>query len=271
MNTPFWKMHGSGNDFILFDDRSLTFPTTDTAWIKHISQRRTGIGCEGVILIQPSETANFRMRFFNPDGGEVDMCGNGARCVARLAYELKAAPAIMSIETRAGQLSAKVLGNQVTIHMTEPSDWRLSRSLELAGQKIDYHFVNSGVPHVVIEVSDLKRTEVKRIGAAIRNHPDFAPAGTNVNFVSRSGPSALQIRTFERGVEDETLACGTGMVAAGLIAGKLGWVTPPIHISCAFGDTLVVQYRMEKENISDVTLAGPATHVFTGIIQHKQC
>jgi diaminopimelate epimerase len=268
MDIAFWKMHGAGNDFILVDDRRQQFPASDRAWLAAIADRRTGVGCEGIILIQPSAQADFRMRFFNPDGGEADMCGNGARCVARLAHELGAAPADMSIDTAAGLLRAAVSGAQVRLQMTRPRDWRLGRTLALADGARPYGFVNSGVPHAVLEVADLDAIDVARVGAAIRYHADFAPAGTNANFFAVTGPGALRIRTYERGVEGETLACGTGITAAALIAGKLGRVQPPVNVTCRSGDVLVVGYELTADGADNVTLLGPAVHVFRGTLSH---
>lgn len=268
MKIPFWKMHGAANDFILVDDRGLTFPCTDAAWLRAIMSRRTGVGSEGVLLIQPSQAADFRMRFFNPDGGEVDMCGNGARCIAKLAHEIGAAPGRMSIETPAGIVRAEARGDLVQLLMTEPKDWRLGGTLTLDGRALAYDFVNSGVPHVVVRVDDLDTTDVHHLGRAIRYHADFAPKGTNANFIQITGPEALRVRTYERGVEAETLACGTGMVACGLIAGKRGLVQTPVKVTCASGDTLEVNFTPTAGGAADVTLLGPAVHVFRGELDH---
>jgi diaminopimelate epimerase len=257
-------MHGAANDFIVIDDRSQSFPVHDADWLRAIMARRTGVGSEGVLLIQPSERADFRMRFFNPDGGEVDMCGNGARCIARLAFEVGVAPSRMSFETGAGIVHAEVWGEQVRLTMTPPRDWRLGGELTIDGEAYAYDFVNTGVPHVVVTVADLRSVDVVKLGAAIRRHPDFAPKGTNANFIQLLGPDAIAIRTYERGVEAETLACGTGIVAAGLIAGKTGRVAPPVCVKTAGGDVLTVDYRITPEGAEDVTLTGPAVHVFKG-------
>lgn len=267
MNVPFWKMHGAGNDFVLIDDRAKSFPDQDNALVHSIARPKYGIGCEGVILIQPSETADFRMRFYNPDGGEVEMCGNGARCVARLAHEIGAAPKEMAFDTVAGLIRARVIAeDRVELTMTEPKDWILHGELDLDGQKVPFHFVNSGVPHVVMVVEDLANIDLQSLGAAIRYHTRFQPAGTNVNLIQITGPDSLSVRTYERGVEAETLACGTGMVACGLIAGSLGLVSVPVKITCASGDVLGVNYRATPEGATDVTLTGPAVHVFRGEI-----
>jgi diaminopimelate epimerase len=230
--------------------------------------RRTGVGSEGVLLIQPSATSSFRMRFFNPDGGEVDMCGNGARCIAKLAHDIGAAPTNMSIETPAGVVRAEARGDRVQLIMTEPRDWRFGRSLAIDGRTYAYDFVNSGVPHAVIRVDDLDGTDVHNLGRAFRYHADFAPKGTNANFIAITGPDSLRVRTYERGVEGETLACGTGMVACGLIAGKAGLVRTPVRITCASGDTLEVNFTNTADGATDVTLLGPAVHVFRGELDY---
>lgn len=265
---PFWKMHGAANDFVVVDDRELTFPLQNEAWLRSVMARRTGVGSEGVLLIQPCDTADFRMRFFNPDGGEVDMCGNGARCIARLAFDLGVASSSMRFETGAGLVRAEVAGDTVQLTMTEPHDWRLGRTLQIEGATLRYDFVNSGVPHVVTVVDDLKAVDVARLGRAIRYHADFAPKGTNANFVQITGPSSLSLRTYERGVEGETLACGTGIVAAGLIAGKTGRVKTPVQITPASGDILTVDYRKTEDGATNVTLKGPAVYVFQGTLTY---
>jgi len=269
MQIPFWKMHGAANDFILVDDRAQTFPAGDTAWLARIMSRRTGVGSEGTILIQPAQAGgHFRMRFFNPDGSEVEMCGNGARCVARLACEIGAAPAAMTFETIAGPIGAEVRGDRVLLHMTEPKDWRLNLSLDVEGSRLAAHFVNSGVPHAVVPVKDVAAVNVQQLGAAIRYHHDFAPKGTNANFIQVTGSDSLRVRTYERGVEAETLACGTGIVASGLIAGRLGLVKPPVRITAASGDVLEVNYTATAGGATNVTLLGPAVHVFRGVLDH---
>ena len=268
MRIGFWKMHGARNDFILVDDRALTFPATDTPWLARLAARRTGGGCEGIILIQPSGKADFRMRFFNPDGTEVEMCGNGARCVARLAHDIGIAPVNMTIDTVAGVLKATAMGDQVCLRMPPPRDWRLRRTLTLAGRKIVYGFVNSGVPHAVIPVKNLRACKVQALGSGIRHHPAFAPKGTNANFVALTGPQSLSVRTYERGVEAETLACGTGIVAAALVMARLGHVKPPVSVRAASGDVLTVDFRLTKSGAGNVTLLGPAVHVFKGTLDY---
>ena len=262
MQIPFWKMHGAGNDFILVDDRSSDFPVADTAFIVRICDRRRGIGSEGLLLIQTSTSADFRMRFFNPDGSEVDLCGNGARCIARLAHELGAAPANMRIETAAGPICAEILSPLVRLHLPAPKDWRLHLAMVWKNHEMPLHFVNSGVPHAICVVDDLAAVDVQPLGAHIRHQALFAPAGTNADFIQITGSDSIAIRTYERGVEAETLACGTGIAAAALIAEKLGLVRSPVQVKTAGGDTLAV-------SISPLTLTGPAEHVFQGTCDYR--
>ncbi|MGD9611986.1 MAG: diaminopimelate epimerase [Kiritimatiellia bacterium] len=260
MAIPFWKMHGAGNDFILVDDRSGDFPADEPAFRAWLCDRRRGIGSDGLLLIQPAAAADFRMRFFNPDGSEADLCGNGARCIARLAHEIGAAPADLRIETRAGLVRAEILDSPlVRLHLPPPKDWRLDLSLEWENHEIPLHFVNTGVPHAVAVVDDLAAVDVPALGACIRRHALFAPAGTNADFIQIAGPAALAIRTYERGVEGETLACGTGIVAAALVAEKLGLVRAPVRVRTAGGDELEVA-------LAPLTLTGPAEHAFRGTI-----
>ena len=260
MALSFWKMHGAGNDFILVDDRAGGFPADDIAFRAGLCDRRRGIGSDGLLLIQPSSVADFRMRFFNPDGSEADFCGNGARCIARLAREIGAAPADMRIETRAGLVRAEVLApHLVRLYLPPAKDWRLDLAVEWQNRPLPLHFVNTGVPHAVAVVDDLAAVDVPALGAFIRRHALFAPAGTNADFIQIRGPDSLAIRTYERGVEGETLACGTGILAAALVAEKLGLVRVPVRVRAAGGDELEV-------GLVPLTLTGPAEHSFRGTI-----
>lgn len=198
------------------------------------------------------------------------MCGNGARCVARLAHDIGVAPSRMAFETGAGVVAAEMVDGRVRLGMTLPKDWRLDGQLELPVGRRAYGFVNSGVPHVVMPSENLDAEDVARTGAAIRYHKDFAPKGTNANFITVTGLSSLRIRTYERGVEAETLACGTGMVAAGLVAGRMGWVKPPVQVTCASGDVIVVDYVLTGDGATDVTMLGPAEYVFTGVLDYHR-
>lgn len=255
MTGRLWQMQGAGNRFVLIDDRALSFPVQDAGGI-----RRTAAGSEGLILMQPSETADLRMRFFNPDGSAAEMCGNGARCFARLAYDLGAAGADMRIETDAGPVRAAVREKAVTLQVTDPVDWRFDIEL---GDGLRADFVNTGVPHAVLDADALEKVwddpnEFRRVGRLIRMHASFMPAGTNVNFVRRSG-TCLRLRTYERGVEDETGACGTGAVAAALIYARKQLVALPAQVECN-GGVLVIDAELTPAGAQNVTLTGPAEY-----------
>ncbi len=260
MKIPFYKMQGAGNDFIVVDDRAMSFPISDKAFISQMASRRTGIGCDGLILLQPSTRSDLRMRFINPDGNEVGMCGNGARCFARLAFDLGAAPEKMTIETGAGIVRAEVLGNQIRLVLTDPSDWRMKLD---AGLEQSVDFVNTGVPHAVVRIANLQELDLPTLGSALRHHKLFSPEGTNANFVKVEPDATLSIRTYERGVEAETLACGTGATAAALVAVEHGWVEWPVVVHCAGGYDLTINSSDEGP-----TLLGDATRVFEGEIEY---
>lgn len=260
MKIPFTKMHGAGNDFMMVDDRDLTFPLANKEFVQRIAARRTGIGCDGIILLQPSDTADFRMRFINPDGGEQDMCGNGARCIARLACDRGIAPAGMKIETGAGIVHAEVLDDLIRLDLTDPTDLRLD--LE-AGLEWRVDFVNTGVPHAVAWVEDVQDVDLPVCGSALRYHKLFEPKGTNANFARVEADGTLSMRTYERGVEAETLACGTGAAAAAVLAAGRGWVKLPVSVHCAGGHDLVI-----NTVCGTTTLTGGAEYVFDGEIEY---
>lgn len=262
-------MHGSGNDFIVFNDVSEELPLNNNGWLRRIAARRRGIGCDGIIALQKSENADFKMRFFNPDGQEVEMCGNGARCIAKFAFDKGIAPQKMRFETAAGLLKAQIQNENVKLFMTPPRDMAVNKHLKLKDTTITYGFANTGVPHVVVAVKDLADYDVVDTGAAIRYHDNFAPAGTNANFITVTGTNKLSIRTYERGVEGETLACGTGITAAAIIATVEKLVTAPVRVITAGGDELTVDFKHENDSVTDVTLLGPAMYSFSGEVKYN--
>ena len=262
---PFWKMSGAGNDFLVIDHRKPLIPKELMAeFARRVCRRKFSVGADGLFLIEPSDKADFKWRFFNADGSEAEMCGNGARCVARFAYMHGIAAARMQFETLAGIIDATVADTQVTIRMTSPHSFRFDRQVEVEGQLLMVHSVDTGVPHAVIFVDDIQATDVVGLGRQLRHHPVFAPAGTNVNFVGRSGDN-LAIRTYERGVEDETMACGTGVVAGALIAAAKGMADSPVAMVTSGGIALRVQFTGNKgEAVDQVLLKGPAHLIYKG-------
>jgi diaminopimelate epimerase len=263
----FTKMDGAGNDFILIDNRAGDIHLNRTQ-IARLCDRHRGIGADGILLLEkPSDHADFRMRYFNADGGEAEMCGNGARCFARFANQMAGAHGKISFETPAGVISAELAGDLVTLQMTEPTDLRLSVPLQICAEKKIVHFVNSGVPHVVVPVTQVGDVDVSRDGSAIRHHEMFSPKGANVNFIEKRGANKIAVRTYERGVEDETLACGTGVVASALIFAAIENVNGPIDVVARGGDELRVGFEKTDKKFRNVTLTGPAEFVFEGTIE----
>jgi diaminopimelate epimerase len=273
MTVSFARMHGCGNDFVVIDDRAGRLHPHRSALAQAICHRRTGLGGDGLILIGrppaagPEGAADFAMTYVNADGNEGEMCGNGARCVARRAAELGLVKDRAAFATGAGLIRATIAPDRVTLAMTEPTDERPATTLDFDGRAFALHYIDTGVPHVVAMVDDLDRLDVEGIGRQIRHHPAFAPRGTNANFIQPAGPSRLRIRTYERGVEAETLACGTGAVAAGLVAFRLGLATSPVTLLPRGGQDLAVGFRTAPDGgFTEVTLSGPTERIATGEI-----
>jgi len=263
----FIKMNGAGNDFVMVDNRAGDV-RLNSKQIVRICDRHCGVGADGILLLEKSTNgADFRMRYYNRDGGEAEMCGNGARCFARFANKVAAAGAKISFETPAGIIGARLHGESVTLEMSEPKGLRLSIELVASGQKQLVHFINSGVPHVVVPVANVEDVDVRRRGEAIRRHEMFAPKGANVNFLEKRGPKKIAIRTYERGVEDETLACGTGVVASALGFAATEKASGPISVIVRSGSQLGVDFEKEADRFRDVKLTGPAEFVFEGTIE----
>lgn len=276
----FTKMNGAGNDFVMIDNRAGRVRLTPEQIVR-ICDRHRGVGADGILLLEPATNrADFRMRYYNRDGGEAEMCGNGARCFARFANMIANAKEKFSFETPAGVIGAELRGNLITLQMSPPSDLRLGMPIQVEGEETRVHYINSGVPHVVVPVSRADMVHVRERGAAIRYHKMFSPRGANVNFIEKRGPKQIAIRTYERGVEDETLACGTGVVASALIFAATENVDGPIGVLVRGGDELQVDFdKADSPSVAaatsgaagnqfrNVTLTGPAEFVFEGEIE----
>ena len=261
----FTKMNGAGNDFVMIDNRDGGF-TLEAERIARLCDRHRGIGADGLIAAEPSTDAraHLRMRYFNADGGEAEMCGNGARCFARFGAKLLGLSDSVAFETLAGTLTATLHGERVQLAMSTPHGESLGTSLSAAGEALTVHFLNTGVPHAVVFREQLATTDVRSLGAALRYHEHFAPKGTNANFAAVLPDGSLELRTYERGVEDETLACGTGVVASALLHHLLHNVPSPIAVKVRGGDTLLVAFERAADAFAHVTLTGPADFVFDG-------
>jgi len=265
----FTKMSGSGNDFVMIDNRNGRLGVEPKTLVKRICRRGMSVGADGVILVEPSSKADFRMRIFNADGSEAEMCGNGGRCVARFAEMLGIAGSRMAFETLAGIIRAEVRGSRVKLQISQPRDLRLRQSIEVDGVVHQVHSINTGVPHAVILCSDLEEVAVRALGRQIRFHPAFQPAGTNVDFVAVLDSRGLTIRTYERGVEDETLACGTGAVASALVAAALGLVSSPAQVRVRSGETLTVYFTGSGPDFHEVHFEGEVRLIYQGELMEE--
>lgn len=265
----FYKMTGAGNDFVMIDNRDLALSSVLTHdYIAALCDRRFGIGADGLIAVEPAQgEGDVRMRYYNSDGGEAEMCGNGARCfTAFVEFLTDGELREMTFETMAGLVKGVVNDDDtVTIQLTTPKDMKLNVLEPDDVVPAPVHFLNTGVPHAVAYLPSVDDIDIRKMGAHLRYHEAFAPAGTNANFATVLSPQHLKLRTYERGVEDETLACGTGMTATALLHAALTGAPSPISLDVAGGDTLSVAFtRSGEHEFCDVTLTGPALMVFRG-------
>lgn len=268
MRIAFTKMNGAGNDFVLIDNRGGSIRLSGRQ-VRRLCDRQRGVGADGLLLLEPNlnGAADWLWRFFNRDGGAAEMCGNGARCFAAFVRNLTRPPAGISFETPAGIVRAAFVHGLVAVTLPAPKGLRLHQPLRVNGAELTAHSLHIGVPHAVVFVDDADKAMAKDRGRAIRSHPHFAPAGTNVNFVEILRPSSLRVRTYERGVEGETLACGTGAAAAAMIASRIRRVSPPVSVKVQGGDVLTIDFKKTESGFDAVQLTGPAETVFTGEIE----
>lgn len=252
----FVKYQGAGNDFILIDDRACSFSCFDFQWIQKLCDRRVGIGADGLILLQLDQTADFKMRIFNSDGHEADKCGNGLRCLARFIEDLGFAKKNYQIAVGSGRAEIGFEKDSIVVDMGSAEAPRVNIPTDVG----PVHFIHTGVPHVVQFVDDVEAIDLPTFGHYLRHHPQFSPHGTNVNVVSFVSDGALRARTFERGVEGETLACGTGAVAIAAMAKKLYGLPMPLCLHFKGGKLLI------DESEGRFKMAGPAVRVYSGFI-----
>jgi len=267
MVLEFTKMNGAGNDFVLIDNRAQTLHFSPEQIIR-ICDRHRGVGADGVMILVPSTSgkADFAWEFYNRDGSTGEMCGNGARCFARFVQKQVNLSRDFTFETGAGIIKAGFQGERITVNLTPPKNLRLAETVSLSVGEQTIHSLNTGVPHAVLFVPDADRAMVQQLGPEIRRHPHFGPKGTNVNFVQLLGPNRIRVRTFERGVEAETLACGTGVTASALIASRVHRFGSPVQVQVQGGDQLEVSFTENNGGFSDVNLTGPAEFAFEGKI-----
>jgi len=266
LKLEFYKMSASGNDFILIDNRGGELYRNHkriTDFVVKVCRRRHSVGADGLILIEESNNADFRWRFFNADGSEADMCGNGGRCAARFAFKKGICSEKMAFETGAGVIKAEIDGARVKLQLTTPVDLKLDYSITLEDKEIFINSVNTGVPHAVLLSDDIDHVPVEELGRVVRYHKAFGEKGTNVDFVKVVDRTNIIVRTYERGVEGETYACGTGAVASGIILKEKGLIESPVNVLTKGGETL-------KAYVNDeVYLEGDAKIIYVGMLNNE--
>ena len=275
LHVPFTKIEGAQNDFIVIDNRELFFPRESMKAFSALAcHRRKGIGADGVIFIDPHVSLDFTMLFFNPDGSDGSMCGNGGRCAALFAVQHQLAGKRQAFEVLGMQYNAEIHDGTIRIYFPPPKKLRFSFSLNVFDQRIITHYAHVGAPHAMIFIGDiveplvtsLEALNVDAWGRAVRTHPEFQPEGVNANFLSIDAEGIVQLRTFEKGVEAETEACGTGTIASALTAHFVKGLQPPITVRTHGGDVLTVGFDVVDATVQNLFLEGPAREVFSGSI-----
>lgn len=261
----FTKMTAAGNDFVVVDNRSGKVPGKARA--KKWCDRKFSIGADGLLLLEKSKKADFKMRIINSDGSEAEMCGNGIRCIAQFAFDKKIVGRRFSVETLAGLIGCEVKGGVVKARMIDPKDLALDFSIPVAGKKTAMNFVNTGVPHAVSFVDRIEEVDVETLGRLIRTHDHFKPRGANANFVQARSGNAIDVRTYERGVEGETMACGTGSTASALVAAAVHGMKSPVSVKTKGGEILKIYFSKENGRFHDVYLEGPVQTCFEGRVK----
>lgn len=257
MKQTFYKYQGTGNDFVMIDNRQLSFDKNDTKLINALCDRRFGIGADGLILLETHETLDFKMVYFNADGNESSMCGNGGRCIAAFAKFLGIVANETSFEAIDGLHHAFIESDTVKLQMQNVAHL----------ENFDSHvFLNTGSPHHVQMESNLQQLDVKNEGAKIRYGAPYNATGSNVNFVSKISDAVFTVRTYERGVEDETLSCGTGVTAVALAMNYIGETDKNLITLNVEGGKLQVSFKKDGQGFKDIWLIGPAIQVFKGSI-----
>ncbi len=256
----FSKYQGTGNDFVMIDDRAETFNLEDHAHIARMCNRKFGIGADGLILIRNHSDADFEMIYYNADGNITTLCGNGSRCAVRFADKLGMIKSACTFKTVEGILNARIEGDLVHIKMPD---------VKAVEHYNDHYFVHTGSPHHICLVDKVEQFDVFTEGRRIRYGAPYYEQGSNVNFVQSLGDSQIFVRTYERGVEDETLSCGTGVTAAALVKGIMGAVSP-VYVKTPGGDLQISFEADGKRGFKNIYLIGPAEEVFEGNIALEQ-
>jgi diaminopimelate epimerase len=262
-NIQFSKLSGSGNDFIVLDNRGGTFSEIAGDLAQRVCARRYSVGADGLILVQGSEKATIRVRYFNPDGSEFDTCGNGGRCAVRFAYLSGMCGSKLSVETNIGVLEAEVVGESVKLKFVGPSEVRLNQKLTVDGTEIGGDYVRLGDPHFVVGLKEFPTGSIVPLARKIRYHEALKPAGANVHFIDVISRQTIRIRTYEKGVEDETLACGSGCISAAIATFLQKQTEPPITFEPYSGIPLKIHFQ-PAGNFQGLYLEGDARLIYQG-------
>ncbi|MFI0434432.1 MAG: diaminopimelate epimerase [Parachlamydiaceae bacterium] len=264
----FAKYEACGNDFILFDNRHHNFPLNQ-ALIQRLCHRQIGIGADGLILLENPTTiqAHVRFRIFNCDGHEAEMCGNGIRCLIKWMKNRGFDHDVYFIETMHNTLKGSLTHLGICVEMGTPQHIQYHIPLQFEGSSLNASFIHIGVPHTILFTEDIENIKIKELGHYIRHHSLWSPEGTNLTIAQKTKKNNLTVRTYERGVEGETLACGTGATAAALAAAHHYNMKAPITVQTRLGDELTIGFIFENQKFSEITLTGPAHPIFTGEIE----
>jgi len=285
LGVEFYKLQASGNDFILLDATKNKFSNLKyKSFAQKYCSRKHSVGADGLLVVEQALATDFKMRIFNPDGSEAEMCGNGARCAALWASQIRLKGAYpektLKFQTKSGIIESKIVrGAQssknvsqiVKIKMADPDEIKFMMAIKVLGRDVKVNFLNTGVPHAVVFVQGLEQIDVEKIGRAIRKHKNFSPDGTNVDFVEVVTNDLIDIRTYERGVEAETLACGTGTVASAIVAWFIthgSWKKGKkiVKVRVRGGETLKVSFGVIKNQVKNVWFEGRAYCIYKGLL-----
>ncbi len=262
----FTKVSGAGNDFVLIDDRLSKLPVGLSRLATTVCSRPFGVGADGLLILRASSKADFGMLYYNADGSHGGMCGNGGRCIARYAYLKGISPSKLTFDALDFIYKAEVRGESVRLLMKNPNEYKEILQIDSPLGRFGASFINTGSPHVILFENSIANVDVGGIGRVIRNHELFRPEGTNVNFVQIKGRNSIALRTYERGVEGETLACGTGAVAAAVVSALKNFVPSQVQVLVKSGETLTVGFN--AQTLTEVYLEGSAHMVFDGTISY---
>ena len=263
----FVKASGAGNDFVIIDNHEGRLQCDFSKLSRALCAPHIGIGADGLLVLDPALGSDFRMQYYNADGSSGGMCGNGGRCIAQYAHLSGLTGVEMRFEALGHVYEASILGSKVRLRMKDPAGYRPAMKLTTDTEALTASFIDTGAPHAVIFVEDTGQIDVSRLGREVRHHRSFAPGGTNVNFVKATNRTSIELRTYERGVEAETLACGTGSIAAALVSALERGIDLPVRVRVRSGEDLFVDARKSEGSYTDITLEGGADILFTGVVK----